>query len=197
MHLTREMRKNKKAQKRDKAKLSEVEVNITLPYIGGIRGKWIPDESEKRAAWEIYIELITRVATIELKPGEGLLRESLKSIYSIFSSTREILRKYGPSIADTGSEKDISLGFISIAFLNTVLRPFLSKWHPRLLEHEGKRDEDCSIVHHEERWECNEEFREELREVQVKLQEYASLLASVAGVPYLHIDLPDIPECEQ
>lgn len=46
-------------------KLKDVKVSLTLPYIGGIEGTWQPDESEKKAAWEMYVELITRISVAE------------------------------------------------------------------------------------------------------------------------------------
>ena len=38
----------------------------------------------------MYIELVTRIAVIELRPEEGLLREALSSLYSLFDTTRKI-----------------------------------------------------------------------------------------------------------
>jgi len=65
-------------------KLASVNVKLQLPYIGGIEGNWQPDERERDAAWEMYVELITRLAVVELRPGEGLLREALTSLYALF-----------------------------------------------------------------------------------------------------------------
>jgi hypothetical protein len=58
------------------------------------------------------------------------MREAMNSLYSLFGSTREILRKAGPTV---GASHD-SVGGIAIAVLNKGLRPFLSKWHPLLQE---------------------------------------------------------------
>ena len=75
------------------------------------------------------MELVTRVAVQSLN-SEGFVREAMNSLYSLFGSTREILRKVGPKV---GASHD-SVGGIAIAVLNNGLRPFLSKWHPLLLE---------------------------------------------------------------
>ncbi len=80
-------------------KLKNVSVKLEIPYIGGIEGTWEPDKEEQRAAWEMYVELITRISTVELGPEEGLLREALTSLYSLFATTRTILREHGPSVA--------------------------------------------------------------------------------------------------
>ena len=37
-----------------------IRLDPKLPGIGGIQGTWEPDESEIRAAWELYVEMITR-----------------------------------------------------------------------------------------------------------------------------------------
>jgi hypothetical protein len=61
--------------------LKSVEVNLSLPFgVGGLRGVWQPDQEEQKAAWEMYVELITRIAVVELGPSEGLLREALSSL---------------------------------------------------------------------------------------------------------------------
>lgn len=54
---------------------------------------------ERDAAWELYVEVVTRIAVVELKPGEGSLREALSSLSSPFATTRDILRKYGQRLA--------------------------------------------------------------------------------------------------
>ncbi len=64
---------------------SSVEVSIDLKLFS-ITGTWEPNDTERRAAWELYVELVTRVATVPLE--YGLLREALTSLYSLFSSAR-------------------------------------------------------------------------------------------------------------
>jgi hypothetical protein len=169
----------------DMAKLTSVKVSIKLPYIGGIEGMWEPDKSEREAAWEMYVELITRISVAELQPDEGLLREALSSLYSLFESTRKILREHGPSVAQPKSDDGISFGYLAVAILNTILRPLLSKWHPLLKDYEDKRPADISSVGYERKWEHYNELRAELKKVRGTLKEYANLLAQVAGVPAL------------
>ena len=36
-------------------KLVNVKLDLKVPGIGGISGTWEPDESEVRAAWELYV----------------------------------------------------------------------------------------------------------------------------------------------
>ena len=141
--------------KHDPAVLKKV--TVSLPFgIGS--ASWEADPTERNAAWELYVELVTRIAVQSLDPQEGLVREAMNSLYSLFGSTREILRKAGPKV---GASHD-SVGGIAIAVLNHGLRPFLSKWHPLLLEWEEKKDDGVSRQAHEKAWDKESFVRDEL-----------------------------------
>ena len=170
------------------AKLTSVKVSLKLPYVGGIEGTWEPYESERKAAWEMYVELVTRISVAELRPDEGLLREALTSLYTLFSTTRGILRQYGPSVAQPKGGGTLSFGYLAIAILNTVLRPVLAKWHPLLLDHESNKSISASPLEHEKNWDKQGELRQILNEVRASLIEYANILATVADVPSLIIE---------
>ena len=166
--------------------LESIKVALEIPYLGKIEGTWLPDDGERNAAWEMYVELVTRISVVELKPEEGLLREALSSLYTLFGTTRSILRKYGPSIAQPKSSGDLSFGYIAVSILNLVLRPLLAKWHPLLQDYESKRPTDVSPLTYEREWEHYNELRNELENVRLTLIKYSQLLAEVAGVPFLH-----------
>jgi hypothetical protein len=169
------------------AKLTSVKVKLKLPYIGEMEGTWEPDESERDAAWEMYVELITRISVEELQPSEGLLREALSSLYTLFDTTRNILRKYGPSIARPKGKDNLSFGYLAVAILNGVLRPVLARWHPLLLDYENTKKNSISPLEHERQWKSYEELRQVLNSIRSVLIEYANLLAQVAAVPSLII----------
>lgn len=174
-------------------KLESVQVSLNLPYIGGISGTWFPDEAERKAAWELYVELATRITVVELRPEEGLLREALSSLYTVFESTRGILRSHGPSVAQAtnGKDGDLSFGYLAVAVLNTVIRPVLAKWHPILEDYESERLEGTSRLKHEGQWERNQELRIVLEETREVLLQYAETLAKVAEVRSLIIPQDD------
>jgi len=111
------------------ATFDQFKIKVNLGFLG-IEGNWKIDEVQRNAAWEIYVELVTRVTVQELREDEGLLREALSSFYSLFQTTRDILKKYGPSIASMGKKSDTTLGHVAVGVLNQVLRPVLAKWHP-------------------------------------------------------------------
>jgi hypothetical protein len=69
----------------------QVQVKLTIPFVGEVSGTWEPDQAERHAAWELYVELVTRVAVVELGPEEGLLREALSSLHAL-CEVAEILR---------------------------------------------------------------------------------------------------------
>jgi hypothetical protein len=168
-------------------KLTSVKVALNIPYLGGVEGTWEPDETEQRAAWDMYVELVTRISVVELRPGEGLLHEALSSLYSLFETTRKILREYGPSIARPKGGNTLSFGYLAIAILNGVLRPILAKWHPLLLHYQGAKPDSISPVEYEWQWANNEQLLQELNTVRGVLIEYVNILAEVAKVPPLGI----------
>jgi len=153
------------------------EVSVCLPFgIGAV--KWNVDSTEREAAWSLYVELVTRIAVQPLDVDQGLIREALNSLYSMFGITREVLKKAGPKV---GASKR-SVGGIAIAVLNNGLRPFLAKWHPRLQAWEVKRPAELSFQEHEKNWLEEPKFRLELSQLRNDLEQYANALANIADI---------------
>ena len=161
-------------------KLINVKLDLKVPGIGGISGTWEPDESEVRAAWELYVEMVTRTPLGGFSSQEGSLREALDSIYSLFDTTRGILRMYGPGVARPQSGRELSFGYLAVSMLNLVLRPLLTEWHPKLRSWE--RDNPHMD---ENRWEDRSDFLNAITGIKARLQQYADLFARVADVPEL------------
>ncbi|MGF1458261.1 MAG: hypothetical protein ACFBSG_04475 [Leptolyngbyaceae cyanobacterium] len=113
-----------------------------------------------------------------LNPEQGTVREAMNSLYSLFGSTREILRKYGPKV---GASRE-SVGGIAISVLNQGLRPFLSKWHPQLQAWEAQNAKGLSPQEHEKAWSEEPTFRTELEKLRQELATYAHALAVTSGV---------------
>ena len=126
------------------------------------------DQADKDAAWELYIEMLTRIVTQPLPSEAGDEKTALDSVYSLFGITREILRRRGRGT--------IQFSKVAIPVLNQVVRPFTAKWHKESLagafDHEGKR----------------REFREELAALQKDLRNYNRMLANIADIE----DLTDL-----
>ena len=83
------------------------------------------EDDDRDAAWELYIEMLTRVTTQALPSEEGDEQTALDSVYSLFPTTREILRRRG--------RKTIEFSKVAIPVLNQVVRPFTAKWHKESL----------------------------------------------------------------
>ena len=133
--------------------------------LGVIQTNWKPQLKDKEAAWELYIELLTRITTQALPKNAGDEKVALESIYSLFPTTREILKTKGR----------VCIGFskIAIIILNQVVRPFTAKWHKKFIE-SNSLSEDDSL-----------RFREELNDLQGELCKYCGMLSEIAGVENL------------
>jgi len=119
-------------------------------------------DADKAAAWEMYIELLTRITTQPLDTEHGDEKTALESVYSLFPITRQVIKN--------NSRQCIEFTKLAIVILNQVVRPFTSKWHP--LSISGAFDESKE----------REQFRKELDSLQVTLRKYAKMLADMAGV---------------
>jgi hypothetical protein len=163
----------------------QVQVKLAIPFIGEVAGTWEPDDAERLAAWELYVELVTRVGVIALGPAEGLLREALSSLHQLFGVTRDILRRHGPAVAPKASSEQVSFGALAVAILNGALRPMLAEWHSELLAHEATRPAEVSAVQHERAWARAAELRAELEQTRALLVQFAYTLGEVAGAASL------------
>jgi len=161
------------------------EIGVELNFgVLKVNAKWNPTQEEKKAAWDLYVELVTRISVFPLGKDEGSDREALSSLYELFQSTRKVLKSYGPDIAVSDKKSNsFSVAYLAIGVLNYGLRPFMAKWHPRLIEHEATRGADISKIKHEREWSEHDAFRKELEKLQQELLKYSECLADGAGVP--------------
>jgi hypothetical protein len=148
------------------------EVKITVPQVSEL--KFVVNNDARQVAWKLYVETVTRVSTQPLTNEQGFIREALTSLYGLFAATREMLKASRPSVPVPGSQ---TVEYLAVTMLNHELRPFLSKWHPRLREFE-KANPDGP----ESAWPDNMACRDELRHVQAHLVDYALGFARLAGV---------------
>jgi hypothetical protein len=161
-----------------------VEVSLDLRFFK-ISGTWEPNYAERLAAWELYVELMTRVAVVPLPAGQGLLREALASLYSLFATTRDILRRHGPTVAEPKPDGEYNFGYLAVAILNGAIRPLLAHWHPLLEDWEASRPPGQSRAEYERTWPLEAQLRAELDATRGSLTQYAALLAAACGVPDL------------
>lgn len=135
-------------------------LRIKTPFLDR---EWHPNDADKDAAWELYVELLTRITTQPLPEEFGDEETALSSVYQLFPLTREIIKKHGRFCSEFTK--------LAVVVLNQLVRPFTAKWHKAkiygdlLLEHEACMD-----------------FRSELAGLQDKLKRYTKMLADMAGV---------------
>jgi hypothetical protein len=124
--------------------------------------EWRPDEPDKDAAWELYIELLTRITTQPLVQEDGDEQIALSSIHSLFGLTRSIIKTHGRECREFTK--------IAIVVLNQIIRPFTARWHRVALNGEFSDPDRCR------------NFRAELEILQQQLRTYTRMLADMAGV---------------
>lgn len=134
-------------------------LKISAPFL---EMEWNPAEPDKDAAWELYIELLTRITTQPLSEKDGDEETALQSVYSLFGLTRSIIKSHGRDCKEFTK--------IAIVVLNQIIRPFTAKWHKVSVANEFQNTNVCK------------EFREELCELQKMLRIYTKMLSQMAGV---------------
>ncbi|MFW1341068.1 hypothetical protein ACEV9T_22825 [Vibrio parahaemolyticus] len=134
-------------------------LKIKTPFL---EMQWEPQDEDKAAAWELYIELLTRVTTQDILSHDGDEQAALNSIYSLFEITRNVIKNNGRNCVEFTK--------IAIVFMNQIIRPFTSKWHKVSVDKGFENESKCI------------EFRSELAVLQSELRVYTSMLAEMAGV---------------
>ncbi|OQY52255.1 MAG: hypothetical protein B6245_23800 [Desulfobacteraceae bacterium 4572_88] len=140
-------------------------LKIKTPFL---ETEWKPQDEDKAAAWELYVELLTRITTQVLDDTHGDEKTALDSVFALFSITRNVIKHNGRGC--------IEFTKIAIVVLNQVIRPFTAKWHKLSTKGAFEQADKCR------------EFRRELKALQTELRKYTKMLADMAGVE----DLTDL-----
>lgn len=138
---------------------SMTSLKINTPFLNM---EWQPQDADKNAAWELYIELLTRITTQPLAPEHGVEKTALDSVFSLFGLTRDIIKRNGRGCSEFTK--------LAIIVLNQVVRPFTARWHKLSEQGAFKDNAQCQT------------FRQELAALQVQLTKYTQMLAAMAGV---------------
>lgn len=124
--------------------------------------------ADRDAAWEMYVEMLTRIVTQPLPDDTGDEKAALESVHALFPVTREILRRHG--------RQTTQFSKVAIPVLNQVVRPFTAKWHRLSLS--GAFEDEA----------MRSEFREDLWGLLADMRNYIRMLAEIAKVE----DLTDL-----
>jgi hypothetical protein len=135
---------------------------------GFVAADFGPKDPDRDAAWDLYVELVTRVATQKLPIEDGDEKTALKSIYDLWGFLRASLKAHRGCVV---------FAKLVIPFFNQQIRPFTAKWHRASLG--GALDNDDG----------RRQFRTELEALREDLVNFAGLLSSVAGVEDISPDL--------
>jgi hypothetical protein len=130
--------------------------------VGVLEAEWQPQEKDREAAWELYVEMLTRIVTQPLPEEHGDEKAALESVYQLFPITREILRTKGRDC--------VQFTKIAIIVLNQIVRPFTARWHRECLAGAFKNPKKRAV------------FRRELAGLQKNLRQYTKALADIAQV---------------
>jgi len=159
--------------------------DFNLPF--GLGGVTINrTEAQMNAAWSLYVEYMTRVATQELKPADGSIREALSSLHELFEITRTVLKEQGPNCAEGPN----SVGPLAIRILNQGVRPFLVQWHTELgafedeetIKQQATLNPGMKPVIDESKWKYFDSFYPALDIFRKELMEFVYALAKLADV---------------
>jgi len=124
---------------------------------------WAPSDEDRALAWDIYIELHSRVSTQSLDDKQGNDLAALESIHNLFSIARERMQFHGIQCANTST--------LIMLFLNQYLREFMTKWHKFSIQENWK--DGGGVI--------NENFRSELKGIQESLESFSTALSHLAG----------------
>ena len=119
-------------------------------------------DNNRKAAWDLYVEMETRITTQPLHPKHGDEKTALDSVYFLFQTTRDILLAQGPDC--------VVFAKIAIEILNQKVRPFTAKWHRKSLKGAFDKPDECT------------KFRTELESLQEILRAYTRTLTVLAGI---------------
>ncbi|NEB81399.1 toll/interleukin-1 receptor domain-containing protein [Streptomyces sp. SID14478] len=143
-------------------------------------------DSERMAAYDLQVELVTRIGFQELAPGTGSLREALASLKSLIDFTRQTLHAYNIALTEGAGARSAPASAESLAYdlVNRVIRPFTSLWHPALAAHEAARPADITPLAHEAAWTQAESMRAELALLRAPLMRIADGLGEISGADF-------------
>ncbi len=156
------------------------EFPFTLPGLGTVT---IPLGNPQRAsARKIFLEMTTRTVLQPLEEEDGTIRAAIKSLYEFFNAVREELKSM-PATPPNASDGTETLESIAQNMLNSVVRPYLSRWHPRL-----DAWEQAGFAEHE--WPLKYACLEDLAKMRKAAAVYALLLGETANILRIETYVP-------
>ncbi|WP_217207561.1 toll/interleukin-1 receptor domain-containing protein [Streptomyces sp. AC550_RSS872] len=159
---------------------------VTLAFPGSRREAPMaaPSESERMAAYDIQVELVTRIGVQELAPGTGSLREALTSLKSLIDFTRATLHTYSVNLERGSASGAPTVQHLAYVLINETIRPFTGTWHPLLSAYESRCPADVAPLDHEAAWPQAEAMRAELSALREPLTRIVAGLGDISGADF-------------
>jgi hypothetical protein len=124
-------------------------------------GRLVPTAADGTAAWQLYVELSTRISVAALRRREGDEAAALDSLYKLFLRQREL-------VTQNGQGAPVFVALVSLVF-ETRVRPFTGYWH-------GRKSKGVLTQPDERR-----NFRRQLRTLSASLTALADVLYLLVG----------------
>lgn len=158
-------------------------VNVKIPGLGDTKLEL--GNPQRAAARKIFLEMTTRTVTQSLDEEDGTLTAAVNSLYSFFQIVREELKTMPPTPPGTDPNA-VTLESIAHRMINHGLRPYTSRWHPRLeaWNETGFGETD---------WPLHDICRHDLNRMRAISIQYADTLAKAAGIPAQGALIPNNP----
>ncbi|WP_092528028.1 hypothetical protein [Amycolatopsis arida] len=139
----------------------------------------------ERVAWELHVELATRIAVVPLPEGEGLLVEAVASLDELGVRCRRVVQRLRPQPYPD------SVGFrvesLARRLLVDLVDPFLRRWKPETTAWTERRPPGAGPLEHEAAWTEATVLRAELGRLREQLRPIAVELAELAGAAPLTV----------
>ena len=164
--------------------------NLGFVQIGGEL-----NEEDRQCAWELYCEIVTRVAVRGSLDGESkddfggeVYKESLDSLYAFFLEARQIMKRF--PVGKIGASDKSHLGFFIVTMLEVVVRPFLEKWHTPVRHFWKEADESIPPLERQKAFAHREALETDWAEVREFFRGTAKELAEVYRLKDMTSALP-------
>lgn len=161
-----------------KSSIKYNDVNISLP--SSIKLEFRAGEDDRKLAWEIFVQIRTRIAGSEFKVGEDSFIDTNKSLHDLFNCIREKIEKLPLKTIRKDNDGNTVEFYLSI--LNDGIRPFLTKWHvPVTHFHSLEENKGLSPIEIDRKFaNHNPTIFEDIKILNAKMKKYSLTLHKIA-----------------
>ena len=153
-------------------------VKLSLP--SGIEVEFEAQDIDRKIAWEIFVQIRTRIAAVDFRKNEDSLIRCNESLFTLFKSIREKIESLPVSRITSGNSAALVEFYISI--LNDGIRPFLTKWHiPVSHFHSTNGDSSLSELEVDKKFvEKNPEILVDMKKLNDRMKDISKVLLKIA-----------------